>query len=57
MIPLPAGEVIRTKLVRLLYFVGTGAVCAVGINKWKEIERKSMIQKQQQLNDVVQKSS
>ncbi|KAK4420427.1 hypothetical protein Salat_1993000 [Sesamum alatum] len=51
MVPLPAGEVVRTKLVRLLYFVGAGAVCAAAINKWKDMERKSMIQKyQQQLN-------
>ncbi|KAL3636931.1 hypothetical protein CASFOL_019230 [Castilleja foliolosa] len=48
MIQLPAGEVIRTKLVRLFYFVGAGGVCAFGINKWKDLERKSMIQKQQQ---------
>ncbi|KAL0406725.1 UNVERIFIED_CONTAM: hypothetical protein Slati_3986400 [Sesamum latifolium] len=66
MMQLPGGEVVRTKLVRLLYFVGAGAVCAAAINKWKDMERKSLIRKyQQQLNgpssespsNVVQKSS
>ncbi|KAL0320601.1 UNVERIFIED_CONTAM: hypothetical protein Sradi_5321600 [Sesamum radiatum] len=79
MMQLPAGEVVRTKVVRLLYFVGAGgtcadfvwvvfveAVCAAAINKWKDMERKSLIRKyQRQLNgsssqspsNVLQKSS
>ncbi|KAL0353842.1 UNVERIFIED_CONTAM: hypothetical protein Sradi_2291300 [Sesamum radiatum] len=64
MIPVPAGEEVAPKLVRLLYFVGAGVLCTAGINKWKDLERKAMIQKQQQLNgpsvenpsDVVQKA-
>ncbi|KAL0362616.1 UNVERIFIED_CONTAM: hypothetical protein Scaly_1216800 [Sesamum calycinum] len=50
MIPVPAGEEVAPKLVRLLYFVGAGVLCTAGINKWKDLERKAMIQKQQQLN-------
>ncbi|CAB4277334.1 unnamed protein product [Prunus armeniaca] len=36
------------KLLRLLYFVGAGFICTVGINKWREIQRKSILQQQQQ---------
>ncbi|KZV30864.1 hypothetical protein F511_37097 [Dorcoceras hygrometricum] len=50
MIPVPVGEEVGPKLVRLLYFVGAGVLCAAGINKWKDLERKSMIQKQQNVN-------
>ncbi|KAJ9153495.1 hypothetical protein P3X46_026925 [Hevea brasiliensis] len=39
----PAGP----KVLRLLYFVGAGFICTVAINKWREVERKS-IQKQHQ---------
>ncbi|XP_057785209.1 uncharacterized protein LOC131002759 [Salvia miltiorrhiza] len=46
-IPLPPGDEVAPKLVRLLYFVGAGIVCTVAINKWKEYEKKSMIQKEQ----------
>ncbi|PON98460.1 hypothetical protein TorRG33x02_056940 [Trema orientale] len=35
----PAGP----KLVRLLYFVGAGFICAIGINKWRDYQRKSMV--------------
>ncbi|GER43061.1 tRNA (guanine(10)-N2)-methyltransferase homolog [Striga asiatica] len=49
-IPVPAGEEVGPKLARLLYFVGAGVLCTVGINKWKEFERKSTIVKEQQLN-------
>ncbi|XP_050368934.1 uncharacterized protein LOC126787039 [Argentina anserina] len=40
------------KLLRLLYFVGAGFICTVGVNKWRELQRKSVIleqQKQKQL--------
>ncbi|PRQ31010.1 hypothetical protein RchiOBHm_Chr5g0030781 [Rosa chinensis] len=40
------------KLLRLLYFVGAGFICTVGVNKWRELQRKSLNleqQKQQQL--------
>ncbi|KAH6780874.1 transmembrane protein [Perilla frutescens var. hirtella] len=50
-IPLPPGEEVAPKLVRLLYFVGAGVVCTTAINKWKEFERKSTIQKEQQMNE------
>ncbi|KAL1537694.1 hypothetical protein AAHA92_30181 [Salvia divinorum] len=50
-IPLPPGEEVAPKLTRLLYFVGAGVVCTAAINKWKEYEKKSMIQKEQQLNE------
>ncbi|VVA19020.1 PREDICTED: transmembrane [Prunus dulcis] len=36
------------KLLRLLYFVGAGFICTVGINKWRELQRKSILQQQQQ---------
>lgn len=49
-IPVPPGEEVAPKLVRLLYFVGAGVVCTAAINKWKEFEKKSMIQKEQQPN-------
>ncbi|KAK6134688.1 hypothetical protein DH2020_031613 [Rehmannia glutinosa] len=48
-IPVPAGEEVGPKLTRLLYFVGAGVLCTAGINKWKDLEKKS-IQKQEQLN-------
>lgn len=44
----PAGP----KLVRLLYFVGAGFLCTAAINKWRELERKSI----QQRKDLVQQS-
>ncbi|KAL6570650.1 hypothetical protein OROGR_000200 [Orobanche gracilis] len=44
-IPVPAGEEVAPKLVRLLYFVGAG-----GINKWNDLQKKSTIRKEQQLN-------
>lgn len=81
-IPLPPGEEVAPKLVRLLYFVGAGGthhqhlflqlfrtfllfqtskqffspffrevVCTTVINKWKEYERKSMAEKEQQMNE------
>ncbi|EYU45031.1 hypothetical protein MIMGU_mgv1a017619mg [Erythranthe guttata] len=51
MIPVAAGEEVAPKLVRLLYFVGAGVICTAAINKWKELERKALIQKEeQQLN-------
>ncbi|GFP79599.1 hypothetical protein PHJA_000103400 [Phtheirospermum japonicum] len=49
-IPVPAGEEVAPKLARLLYFVGAGVICTAGINKLKDLEKKSMIQKEQQLN-------
>ncbi|VVA16587.1 PREDICTED: PHAVU_005G081700g [Prunus dulcis] len=36
------------KLLRLLYFVGAGFICTVGINKWLELQRKSILQQLQQ---------
>ncbi|VVA19017.1 PREDICTED: transmembrane [Prunus dulcis] len=35
------------KLLRLLYFVGAGFFCTVGINKWRELQNKSILQQQQ----------
>ncbi|KAK9218532.1 hypothetical protein WN943_007170 [Citrus x changshan-huyou] len=40
----PAG----TKVLRLLYFVGAGFICTATINKWRELERKSLQKKQQE---------
>ncbi|CAN6694165.1 unnamed protein product [Malus baccata var. baccata] len=37
------------KVLRLLYFVGAGFICTVGINKWRDMQRKSMALQQQQL--------
>ncbi|XP_022872603.1 uncharacterized protein LOC111391587 [Olea europaea var. sylvestris] len=50
MIPVPVGEEVGPKLARLLYFVGAGFLCTAAINKWRDWERKSTIQKQQQFN-------
>ncbi|XP_068338410.1 uncharacterized protein [Pyrus communis] len=36
------------KVLRLLYFVGAGFICTVGINKWREMQRKSMALQQHQ---------
>ncbi|EXB22357.1 hypothetical protein L484_004350 [Morus notabilis] len=48
----PAGP----KLVRLLYFVGAGFICVVGINKWRDFQRKSMLsQHDQKLHQQQQK--
>uniref|UniRef100_A0A7N0V9G7 Transmembrane protein n=1 Tax=Kalanchoe fedtschenkoi TaxID=63787 RepID=A0A7N0V9G7_KALFE len=32
------------KIVRLMYFVGAGIVCTAAINKWRDLERKSILQ-------------
>ncbi|KAK9269528.1 hypothetical protein L1049_001304 [Liquidambar formosana] len=40
------------KLVRLLYFVGAGFICTAAINKWRDLERKSI---QQQKEDPLLK--
>ncbi|OWM81445.1 uncharacterized protein LOC116192159 [Punica granatum] len=40
----PAGS----KVLRLLYFVGAGFICTAAINKWRELERKSLQRQQQQ---------
>ncbi|XP_044473119.1 uncharacterized protein LOC123201610 [Mangifera indica] len=38
------------KVLRLLYFVGAGFICTAAINKWRELERKSLQKKQQESN-------
>lgn len=35
------------KLVRLLYFVGAGFICTAAINKWRELEQKSILRQHQ----------
>ncbi|KAK3026482.1 hypothetical protein RJ639_041779 [Escallonia herrerae] len=45
------GEEAAPKLVRLLYFVGAGFICTAAINKWRELERKSVLQQQAQLSE------
>ncbi|XP_050250227.1 uncharacterized protein LOC126697323 [Quercus robur] len=50
------------KALRLLYFVGAGFICTAAINKWRELERKAVLKKEQQLSptpnspDTVQKA-
>ncbi|XWS27351.1 hypothetical protein CRYUN_Cryun26dG0107700 [Craigia yunnanensis] len=34
------------KVLRLLYFVGAGFLFTIGINKWRQLERKSVQQQQ-----------
>ncbi|KAL3508777.1 hypothetical protein ACH5RR_028178 [Cinchona calisaya] len=46
-IPVPVGEEVGPKVVRLLYFVGAGFLCTAAINKWRDLEKKANIQKQQ----------
>ncbi|CAM8877123.1 hypothetical protein QQ045_019535 [Rhodiola kirilowii] len=45
------------KIVRLMYFVGAAIVCTAAINKWRDLERKSILQQQQKLNDQSQSPS
>ncbi|KAL2331343.1 hypothetical protein Fmac_018924 [Flemingia macrophylla] len=40
----PAGP----KLLRLVCFVGAAVICTAGINKWREYERNTVIQRQHQ---------
>ncbi|KAJ4726460.1 Transmembrane protein [Melia azedarach] len=42
----PAGP----KMVRLFCFVGSGFICSIAINKWRELERQSLQKKQQDIN-------
>ncbi|XP_061370803.1 uncharacterized protein LOC133313446 [Gastrolobium bilobum] len=44
----PAGP----KLIRLVWFVGAGVICTAAINKWREFERKAIIQQHQQQQEV-----
>ncbi|XP_027344059.1 uncharacterized protein LOC113856442 [Abrus precatorius] len=48
----PAGP----KLLRLIYFIGAGVICTAAINKWREYERKTIIQQrlQQQQQEVAE---
>ncbi|XP_038897241.1 uncharacterized protein LOC120085366 [Benincasa hispida] len=39
----PAGP----KVLRLLYFAGAGFIFTIAINKWREIERNSLLEQQQ----------
>nr|GMC74734.1 Protein split ends like [Ipomoea batatas]GMC76705.1 Protein split ends like [Ipomoea batatas] len=45
------------KVVRLLCFVSAGFLCTAAINKWRELERKSTIQKQQAEGQLLEKPS
>ncbi|KAK7309448.1 hypothetical protein RJT34_06189 [Clitoria ternatea] len=45
------------KLIRLIYFVGAGVICTAAINKWRDYEKKTIIQQQQQQAAETQKSS
>ncbi|XP_022134299.1 uncharacterized protein LOC111006563 [Momordica charantia] len=57
----PAGP----KVLRFLYFAGAGFVFAIAVNKWREMERRSLLQQHQKQmlnhqfsetpNDAVQK--
>ncbi|KAJ0046706.1 uncharacterized protein LOC116145573 [Pistacia vera] len=49
----PAGP----KVLRLLYFVGAGFICTAAINKWRELERKSLQKKQQESNILTESSA
>ncbi|KAM7492520.1 hypothetical protein LguiA_035441 [Lonicera macranthoides] len=40
------GEEAGPKLVRMLYFVGAGFICTAAINKWRDLERKSILKQQ-----------
>lgn len=35
------------KVLRLLCFVGAGLLCTIGINKWQQLERKSVQQQEE----------
>ena len=37
-----------TKVLRLLFVVGTRFICTAAINKWRELERKSLQRKEQE---------
>ncbi|CAJ1957575.1 unnamed protein product [Sphenostylis stenocarpa] len=36
------------KLIRLVFFIGAGVICTTAINKWREYERNTIVQQQQQ---------
>ncbi|KAL7244035.1 hypothetical protein ACSBR1_016291 [Camellia fascicularis] len=44
------------KLVCLLYFVGAGFISTLAINKWRDLQRKSIQQQQDRLSDAVHKA-
>ncbi|CAM8946552.1 hypothetical protein QQ045_015607 [Rhodiola kirilowii] len=48
---------VAPKFVRFMYFVGAGFVCTAVINKWRDLERKSILQQQQKLADPSQSSN
>ncbi|EOA36389.1 hypothetical protein CARUB_v10010818mg [Capsella rubella] len=35
------------KILRMVYFVGAGFLCTFAINKWREMERNSLLKEEQ----------
>ncbi|KAL1224166.1 hypothetical protein V5N11_031304 [Cardamine amara subsp. amara] len=35
------------KVLRMFYFVGAGFLCTFAINKWREMEKKSILKQQE----------
>ncbi|ESQ35113.1 hypothetical protein EUTSA_v10009282mg [Eutrema salsugineum] len=35
------------KVLRMIYFVGAGFLCTFAINKWREIEKNSILKQQE----------
>ncbi|GAY67754.1 hypothetical protein CUMW_259010 [Citrus unshiu] len=44
------GRLTGTKVLRLPYFFGAGFIYTATIDKWRELERKSLKKKQQESN-------
>lgn len=38
------------KMLRMVYFVGAGFLCTFAINKWREMERNSLLKQEQEKN-------
>ncbi|OIW11586.1 hypothetical protein TanjilG_15280 [Lupinus angustifolius] len=45
------------KMFRLFFFVGAGVFCTFAINKWRDYERKTIIQQQQQAKGIAEVQS
>ncbi|KAK3198628.1 hypothetical protein Dsin_022043 [Dipteronia sinensis] len=45
------------KVLRFVYFIGAGFICTAAINKYRELERKSLLKKQEEENILSESST
>ncbi|KAK2638735.1 hypothetical protein Ddye_026530 [Dipteronia dyeriana] len=45
------------KVLRFVYFISAGFICTAAINKYRELERKSLLKKQQEENLLSESST